>query len=139
MLMLDIDNFKTINDTYGHSVGDRVLLAFAKKCKQFVRENDFLARYGGEEFAIVLPGSSLRNAAKRARQICKSIAAARYAIQDTGSGDVLKVTTSIGVSVKRKKDTAASLIDRADKALYMAKQSGKNRVVTEKKIQLPSV
>ncbi|MDY6974051.1 MAG: diguanylate cyclase [Thermodesulfobacteriota bacterium] len=132
MLILDIDDFKNINDTYGHQTGDRVILAMVQKCREYVRKDDFLARYGGEEFVILLPGVSLRNAKKKAKSICKGIAATRYAI-NTGEEDIaLSFTVSIGVSAHRKGDTVSTVTDRTDKALYAAKQSGKNRVVSEK-------
>lgn len=135
LLMMDIDNFKTINDTHGHNTGDRVLLAFANKCREHIRDEDFFARYGGEEFVVVMPGASLRIAAKRGKQVCKAIAAARYALENVEPGEVLKITTSIGVGSWKKGDTAISIVQRADQALYMAKQTGKNRVVTEKKVK----
>ena len=132
LLLLDLDDFKKINDTYGHLTGDRVLVAFAQKCRQSIRSNDFIARYGGEEFAIIMPGASLRNAAKKARQICDSIARTRYALEGGRSDDYLSITTSIGVSTLEKNDTPTGIIDRADKALYKAKNNGKNQVATEK-------
>lgn len=133
LLMLDLDDFKAINDVHGHLIGDRVLMAFAKKCRDTVRGDDIIARYGGEEFAIILAGANLRNAIAKARQICAAIAAARYAT-DSGNSkeDYLSVTVSIGVSVFKKGDTAESLIARTDKALYKAKRSGKNRAVARK-------
>jgi diguanylate cyclase len=131
MLMLDIDDFKRVNDSYGHQTGDSVLLAVANKCRQTVRAEDFLARYGGEEFVLLMPGASLRNAVKKARQIGEAIAATRYLLEGTGRPQHLSLTVSIGVSGLRKADTAASLIARADKALYLAKTLGKNRVVSE--------
>ncbi|UCF93826.1 MAG: diguanylate cyclase [Desulfobacterales bacterium] len=132
MLLLDIDNFKAINDTYGHQTGDRVLLASVNKCRDSIRHDDFLARYGGEEFVIVLPGASVRNAIRRAKQICKTIASTRYALEDYQRGQTLKITVSIGVSAYHKGDTATTILDRADQALYVAKRSGKNRVVSER-------
>ncbi len=135
LLMIDIDDFKRINDTYGHPVGDSVLAAVANKCRQSIRGEDLLARYGGEEFAIILPGASLRNAVKKGRQVCQAIAATRYMLEGVDSGEPLCLTVSIGVSVCAKADTAATLIPRADKALYMAKGSGKNRVCSEKEIR----
>lgn len=131
LLMMDLDDFKQLNDTYGHTVGDRMLLAFAEKCRNAVRSDDFLARYGGEEFILILPGASLRNANKKARQLCRSVAAARYAADDSPRSDVVSVTVSIGVSTYRKGDTEKSLVDRADQCLYKAKEAGKNRVVSE--------
>jgi len=134
LFLIDIDNFKSVNDRYGHPVGDRVLLAVAKKCTDGVCNDDFLARYGGEEFALILPGLTLRRAVKRARQICKNIAATRYEIDESPAGSELSVSVSIGVSRFCKADSVKTVISRADKALYAAKQSGKNRVVSEKEI-----
>lgn len=132
LLMMDLDDFKTINDTYGHLIGDRVLVAFATKCRNAIRGDDFIARYGGEEFAIILPGASLRNALKKARLICETVAAARYST-DTGHTDsYLSMTVSIGVAAYKKGDDSVTLIARADKALYDAKKSGKNRAVAKK-------
>ena len=135
MLMLDIDDFKKINDSYGHQIGDRVILAMVQKCKQFIRKDDYFTRYGGEEFVIILPDASLKNSLKKARQICKSIAQAQYSIDNAHAmvqqgGTGLSFTVSIGVSTYRKGDTEATVTERADKALYLAKRGGKNAVAT---------
>jgi diguanylate cyclase len=130
LLILDIDDFKAVNDTYGHPVGDRVLLALADVCRQMVRSDDFLGRYGGEEFVIVLPGASRRNAAKKARQICKIIQSTHYTLGDGDDQPTLALTVSIGVAAHKSGDTAAALLERADKALYDAKRAGKNCVMT---------
>lgn len=135
LLMVDIDDFKRINDSYGHLMGDSVLVAVVGKCRQSVRGEDVLARYGGEEFAIILPGASLRNAVKKGRQICEAIASTRYVLEGMPSREALCLTVSIGVSCCRAGDTVASLVDRADKALYLAKGSGKNRAVSEKDLK----
>jgi diguanylate cyclase len=133
LLMLDLDDFKKINDTYGHLIGDRVLVAFCQKCRKSIRGDDVLARYGGEEFAIILPGANLKNALKKGRQICDAISSARYATNnDDSEEDVLSVTVSIGVTVFKHDDTAETIISRADKALYKAKRSGKNCAVAIK-------
>jgi len=132
LLMLDLDDFKKINDTYGHLVGDQVLMAFSQKCRSAVRGDDYIARYGGEEFAIILPGASLKNALKKARSICNAISASRYATCDSENNDYLSVTVSIGVTESKKTDTPEKIIERADKALYKAKTSGKNRAVARK-------
>jgi len=132
LLMMDLDDFKLINDTHGHLIGDRVLMAFSQKCREAIRGDDYLARYGGEEFAIMLPGANLSNALKKGRQICDAVAAARYATSTEQNDDYLSVTVSIGVTTFHKKDTPEKLIDRADKALYKAKRGGKNRVVGRK-------
>ena len=131
LLILDIDNFKKVNDTYGHQIGDRVILAVVNKCRQSIRNEDFLARYGGEEFVIILPGSSLRNAVKKAEHICKTIGSTRYSLDDMRSAETLSVSVSLGVSCYRLSDTANSVTERADKALYCAKNSGKNCVAGE--------
>ena len=132
LLMLDLDDFKKINDTYGHLVGDQVLVALCQKCRNAIRGDDFMARYGGEEFAIILTGASLRNALKKARSICTAVSTSRYATCSDENDDYLCMTVSIGVTEYRKDDTADSVISRADKALYKAKKSGKNRAVAKK-------
>jgi diguanylate cyclase len=132
LLMLDLDDFKKINDTYGHLIGDRVLVAFCQKCRKSIRGDDVLARYGGEEFAIILPGANLKNALNKGRQICDAIASARYATDSENSEDYLSVTVSIGVTACKRDDTAEAMISRADKALYKAKRNGKNRAVANK-------
>jgi diguanylate cyclase len=134
MMLLDIDDFKKINDHYGHLIGDRVLVAFAQKCRSLIRTDDFIARYGGEEFVVILPKASLRNAKKKAQQICKSLAETCYAIDEGGEDDPLAVTASIGVVTMHKEDGVTEIIKRADQALYRAKREGKNRVFTEKEI-----
>jgi len=134
LLMVDIDGFKAINDAYGHPTGDRVLLALAQKCQGLIRNDDFIARYGGEEFVIVLPNASLTNATKKAQRICASVGDTRYALNDNNDVHILNITVSIGISVYQNGDTAESVIARADRALYLAKKSGKNRVVSEKEL-----
>ncbi len=129
LMMLDIDDFKQINDTHGHLIGDRVLVAFCQKCRQFIRGDDFIGRYGGEEFVIILPGAGWRDALKKGRQICDGIASTRYATCSDQKDDYLGMTVSIGVTAVRKNDTAEDVIERADKALYKAKRAGKNRAV----------
>ncbi len=78
ILIIDIDDFKKVNDTYGHQTGDSILVSMTNKCKEAIRGDDFLGRYGGEEFVVVLPGASLKNAMKKGRQICKTVAATKY-------------------------------------------------------------
>jgi len=131
LLMLDIDDFKKINDNHGHQTGDRVIMAVINKCRQSIRSGDFLARYGGEEFALIMPGASLKNAVKKANAVCKSVAATRYCLDDVPGSPTLSVTISIGVSYLEKADTATAITQRADKALYAAKTAGKNCVFSE--------
>lgn len=132
LLLLDIDDFKAINDTYGHQMGDRALTAFAQKCRDAIRGDDFIARYGGEEFAIILAGANLRNAHGKARQICNAISSARYATGNDQKEKHLSMTVSIGVSTYKSGDTAESIIARTDKALYKAKACGKNCTIARK-------
>jgi diguanylate cyclase (GGDEF)-like protein len=127
LLMLDIDSFKSINDTFGHLAGDTVIKDVADILKSSVRVFDVCARYGGEEFAVVMPGSSLDSAtaiAERIRQRIHSYHSTDRAL----SG--LRVTVSIGVAESGPLGSVRELIERADGALYAAKRAGKNRVST---------
>ena len=135
LLMIDIDDFKRINDTYGHLTGDTLRVAVVNKCRQLVRAEHVPARYGGEEFAVILSGASLGNAVKKGGEIREAIATTRYLLEGMPSQEPLSLTVSIGVSACRAGDTGASLLDRADKALCLAKASGKNRVVSEEDLK----
>ncbi|MFZ3048070.1 MAG: GGDEF domain-containing protein [Desulfatirhabdiaceae bacterium] len=129
LLMCDLDNFKNINDTYGHIVGDRVLKCFVQECQAMFRIDDFIARYGGEEFAIILPGISLKKALKRAKSFCKILADKQFLVDSSQSDERIGFTVSIGVGELYKNDVVESWILRADKALYQAKNMGKNRAI----------
>ena len=131
IVLIDIDNFKQINDLYGHQTGDRVLTAIAKQCDSLTRNEDFTARYGGEEFVIIFKKMSLKNAIKKADKICKNINETYYSVKKNQKDDALKITVSIGAAVFKEGDTPATIIKRADMALYAAKSLGKNRVVSE--------
>ena len=135
VIMVDIDDFKIINDTYGHTTGDRVIMVVVDKCRKQIRSNDALARYGGDEFVILMPAASLRNAVKKARGIRKSICNARYGLDDVVPGLEITFTVSLGVAAWHRGDTVQTLIQRADQALYQAKRGGKNGVATEKDIR----
>ncbi len=135
LILLDIDDFKDINDSYGHLIGDRVILALIQKCGEITRQNDCIARFGGDEFAIVMSGASLKNASKKAKQLSKAVAGTRYAVTTAEDSLELSFTVSMGVSEYRKGDTVATVTERADKALYTAKHSGKARVVNEKEMK----
>ncbi len=129
LMMCDLDDFKNVNDTYGHIVGDRVLKCFVQECRSMFRNDDFIARYGGEEFAIILPGVSQKKALKRARSFCKILADKRFLIDSSHPDQRIGFTVSIGVSNLFKNDTVESWIQRADMALYQAKHQGKCRAL----------
>ena len=125
LIMLDLDHFKRINDEHGHDIGDDVLVAVAQKLSKAVREEDYVFRYGGEEFVIVLPGANLDTARERALQACRDIRAFRI---DAGNASV-HVTVSAGVATFPEHGSSQEeLILQADKALYLAKQSGRDRI-----------
>jgi two-component system, cell cycle response regulator len=129
-LVIDIDYFKSINDTHGHDAGDDVLREFALRIKRSIRGIDLACRCGGEEFVVVMPETDMAVAAMVAERLRRRIAADPFVIQQ-GAGSV-PVTISIGIAALRgKDDTAAALIKRADQALYRAKRDGRNRVVPE--------
>jgi two-component system cell cycle response regulator len=125
VLMFDIDNFKKINDTYGHDVGDIVLSEIGEIVRKILRSNDIFIRYGGEEFLIILEDLKLKDTIKIAEKIRKSIAEHKIKINEEKT---LNVTVSIGISEVRKEDKSLfDAIKRADEKLYSAKRSGKNR------------
>ena len=127
LLTLDIDFFKSVNDTYGHDAGDRVLQEVAGRIRGSVRSVDLACRTGGEEFVVVLPGADLAIAEKVGERIRKAIAAKPFLL---GPGSHLTVTASLGVaSLVTAQDSVEELLKRADRALYIAKREGRNRVV----------
>lgn len=120
--MIDIDDFKHVNDTYGHQKGDEVLTSVGKIINQNTREMDFAARYGGEELCVVMPNTKIKEANEIANRIRKEIKALAF--------DDFSITVSIGVSQSNKGTTdEKELISLADKALYKAKKNGKNQVI----------
>lgn len=124
-IMLDIDHFKQVNDTYGHSVGDQVLRGLADRCRTLVRLVDILGRYGGEEFVVVLPETDLFQAAAVAERLRRAIEEQPF---ETEQGPIT-ITTSLGVSRARQNlSSLVGLIEQTDAALYQAKQNGRNRV-----------
>ncbi len=123
LLMLDIDYFKKINDTYGHYIGDVVLKSTSKLLSKNIRKIDKLGRWGGEEFIIILHATSQKRAAKKAQEL-------RKLIENNLIDKKYKITASIGVTSYRQDDTKSSLFARVDDALYRAKEEGRNCVVT---------
>lgn len=125
VMMLDIDHFKTINDTYGHAVGDVVIQEVMKCCREDLRQTDILGRLGGEEFAVLMPETSLRAAIDTAERLRAHIAGRRISVD----GQTLSCTVSIGLAQFHADDAAMEpLLNRADQALYTAKRGGRNQV-----------
>ncbi|MCC5856270.1 MAG: diguanylate cyclase [Idiomarina sp.] len=127
MAIADIDNFKSINDTYGHIAGDKTLQVIANMLKKSLRGTDFVARYGGEEFVIIFPQSELSALAEPLEKARKRIQSIPFKFKNND----ISITISIGAAGFHGDDTISSVFERADAALYSAKKSGRNRVVIE--------
>lgn len=126
MLLWDIDHFKQVNDTYGHRAGDRVIRVFAQRLSRSIRAGDFIGRYGGEEFIMLLEGTTVDASLQFADQL-------REGLNSLGlhfRGTPVPVTASCGITALLPGDTAASAFERADRALYEAKHSGRNRCMS---------
>ena len=128
-MMIDIDFFKKVNDTYGHASGDAVLRGVAAIIKSTLRESDIPSRYGGEEFAVLLPYTHLKEAEIVGERLRKAIESSPIPINDENS-DIksINVTISMGLAEYDSKESGEELFERADKALYEAKKGGRNRV-----------
>jgi diguanylate cyclase (GGDEF)-like protein len=130
LLIFDADNFKNINDRYGHAVGDKVLQTLAYTCTQLLRENDVLARYGGEEFALLLPATSEEGAWLVAEKLRGAMETMQ--VLPDGPGERVQITVSIGLTGRRGlHDTVDALFSRADHAMYASKLAGKNQCVLD--------
>ena len=124
VILLDIDDFKVTNDTFGHNVGDQLLVDISDIIRRTVRESDNIGRWGGEEFLVFCPETELEGAVSLAEKL-------RGNIEGTEFAEAGHKTASFGVACVKPGDTVKSLISRADKALYTAKTSGKNKVIAE--------
>jgi len=133
VLLLDIDHFKRINDTYGHLVGDAVLNHLGKLLSQTIRSTDIVARYGGEEFLILAPNTSPSSAAVLAERLRQHIEAHELVVAgELNKRQEIRITVSLGVAgLSREVADSRSLVRNADQALYRAKQEGRNRVVLD--------
>ena len=130
ILLLDIDFFKSVNDTYGHDAGDAVLREFALRLRRGVRGIDLSARPGGEEFIVVMPDTSAQQAYHVAERLRRAIEADPFRI--SRGAKAIKVTASVGIAtLESPNDTVESMFKRADEALYTAKRGGRNRVAAE--------
>lgn len=126
--MVDVDHFKKFNDQHGHQAGDTVLQAVASQLQRTLRDSDRVARYGGEEFTLLLPLTRLKQARRVAERLRQSIATHTVTHEDE---TLPPVTISIGLTKMLPEDTPQTLLERADQALYQAKQNGRNRVETK--------
>ncbi len=120
LMLIDIDDFKQINDTYGHQIGDEILKQIARLIRQNLRRTDYVGRYGGEEFLVILPETSVQKAMTAGERIRSAI--------ERESFRPGRVTVSIGVTLLKDKDDFGTLFNRLDRAMYLAKERGKNRV-----------
>ena len=125
LLMIDVDNFKVINDSLGHQAGDRILKGIALKLRASIRESDFIARFGGDEFALILSKTQNPPAIEVGWKICRSLQESRFLLDRKE----FSVTLSLGVTEVAAGDTPETLVNRADRALYQAKQEGRNRAI----------
>ena len=125
LIVFDLDHFKKINDTYGHTIGDKVLKTVSAEVKNHIRKTDILGRWGGEEFVLVLPRTDLKAAERLAERLRKMIESLKIL------PDSAKVTSSFGVTEILPCETFKTAFERADKALYRAKEKGRNRVEVE--------
>ena len=126
-VLVDVDHFKRFNDTYGHLMGDKVLQYVGKLLREICPEPMLPVRFGGEEFAVLVPSSSTDQAVNLSNQLREKIQAIR--IKQKKSGEVISsITASFGVATNKTEDSINTLIERADQALYSAKQNGRNQV-----------
>ena len=129
LALVDLDNFKEINDTYGHLEGDRALVRAAQTLSRIVGPGDLVARYGGDEFALLLDDTTIEPALKRAREIVARVSESWRAGDRTSGEQSLRLTVSCGLAEWDRRDTLARLVQRADEALYEAKGQGRNCAV----------
>jgi diguanylate cyclase (GGDEF)-like protein len=125
LLLLDLDHFKEYNDNYGHLEGDKILVRFSQIIKFCLRTNDSAYRYGGEEFTVILPETAGPEANTVAQRIRSALEAERFS---PGNGQDVQITISIGVTEYQEKEELSTFIQRADKAMYVSKQNGRNKV-----------
>jgi len=134
VLMLDIDHFKNINDSYGHPIGDQVLVSVAEICAEELRDSDMLARYGGEEFIVIAPHTPVSFAADIAERLRARIESHRFNPRSE-KAEIPEITVTVSIGVTNYDDDTASaedLLQAVDRNLYRAKEKGRNRVVADR-------
>ena len=137
VIMIDVDYFKKFNDSYGHEAGDQVLIGLAAMLRSKLRAADVVCRYGGEEFVIIMPGTTLEQALKRAELICRSV---ENEMRIDFHGQTFRVTISVGVAAfPQHGRTTDQVLFAADKALYKGKESGRNKVVAAQEREGPDI
>ena len=126
LLLFDLDHFKLVNDNFGHDVGDKVLKRVTDAVSKIIRSYDIFARWGGEEFVVLMPNTTEAEAVPAAEKIRKTV-------EDISHPDIEKITISIGIAIWEADDDVDQIFVKADKALYTAKNQGRNRVIVYKK------
>jgi len=127
LMMIDVDHFKHVNDTYGHKAGDKALVLIADQLRNHLRESDFLARFGGEEFVVLMPETDIESAVVAAEKLRAAVEKCQFHYQNTQ----VSITFSAGLAQLRKNDNPESLFQRADDAMYRAKEAGRNQCLIE--------
>lgn len=130
LIMVDIDHFKKVNDTFGHLVGDSLLKSIAAMLKSQLRKNDIASRYGGEEFLILLPETGIDGAKAAGQKIRDILASKEWKLKETGE-TMGKITVSMGIALYKLNEPEEVLIKRVDDALYIAKNKGRNMIITQ--------
>jgi len=130
LIMVDIDHFKKVNDSFGHLVGDSLLKSIANLLKSHLRKNDIASRYGGEEFLILLPETGIQGAKAAAQKIRDTLATKEWKLKETGK-PMGKITVSMGIALYKLNEPEEALIKRVDDALYLAKNRGRDQIVTQ--------
>ncbi|MCG8566569.1 MAG: GGDEF domain-containing protein, partial [Desulfobacterales bacterium] len=134
IILLDIDHFKRVNDNFGHLVGDSLLKGLSIIIKKQIRRNDVAVRFGGEEFLILLPETHLEGAVAVAEKLRNALSSKEWKVRESGKS-MGRITASMGVATHEPDDTEESFIQRADRAVYMAKTTGRNKVFSQSDLQ----